>query len=90
LEIHRIGIHFKTEIVNQACHELELHITNGQVRHNRLLRATNGVEDVEGTIRDLFPKMPEKDMRKVIKQGWTLRKVSNCSNKALCFEWSLK
>ncbi|KAK5168024.1 uncharacterized protein LTR77_006591 [Saxophila tyrrhenica] len=91
-QVHRIGHHFKAEIVLQACEQLGYLYHNGcfereseiAARNNRTplsrVMATHGIrmadnppgelDRITAMMREMFPKMPEAEIEKVINRAW--------------------
>lgn len=91
--IHRIGYHFRSDVVDDACQELGYTYLNkrfvkeadlqAQNENSRLARAMakHGLfldqtlpqqnnEQARAAIMELFPRMPEDDLKAILKHAW--------------------
>lgn len=91
--IHRIGYHFRSDVVDDACQELGYIYLNKrfvkeadlrmQNENSRLARsmAKHGIvwdqslpqennEQVRTAIKELFPRIPEDDLKAILKHAW--------------------
>ncbi|KAH9845460.1 protein of unknown function DUF2293 [Teratosphaeria destructans] len=93
--VHRIGYHFKVEVVEDACQELGyIPYQNKYIKESDLVEqrkreawrktlASYGIvdprvaltlresaEEVRAAIKELFPKIPEKDADEIIEHSW--------------------
>ncbi|KAI9849317.1 MAG: hypothetical protein M1837_004777 [Sclerophora amabilis] len=93
--VHRIGYHFFSPVVNQACQELNLYISRtGRVREQQYIDLPAHLDasqesrsfnrdgtpgsvsqerlnsDARDALTDLFPKIPERDKKKIISRAF--------------------
>ncbi|KAF2206707.1 hypothetical protein CERZMDRAFT_103102 [Cercospora zeae-maydis SCOH1-5] len=92
--IHRIGYHFRSDVVDDACQELGYVHVHGsfikeadlaaQNENTRMARAlarhglswdvpTTGQEtneNVRAAIKELFPRIPEEDLKAILEHAW--------------------
>ncbi|KAI7267313.1 hypothetical protein KC345_g7952 [Hortaea werneckii] len=92
--IHRVGYHFRAEVVEDACEQLKYTVYDGkfmkesdlparsQGLHSTLLKygidpaAVNQFDNSESpdkvgaAIKELFPKIPDQDLKEIIHHAW--------------------
>lgn len=104
--VHRVGYHFRAEVVEEACEQLEYTVYKGQYiklsdmptrsegLQSTLLKfgidpasveKSDGLESPEkvgAAIKELFPKIPEQDLKDIVHHAWKkgTKRVGNNSN----------
>ena len=91
--IHRVGYHFRNEVIDQACKELgytffqgafvkeadiqqkqeQSRIANALAKHGIVLDDMSSREtddQVRAAIKELFPKIPEEDLKEILRHAW--------------------
>lgn len=92
--VHRIGYHFRSDVVEDACQELGYMFNRGRFlkeadladmsERSRMARALarHGIQphnlpeqeetedQVRGAIKELFPRIPEHDLKEILRHAW--------------------